>query len=248
MISQEQILERVLERVADKVADSVKQTVADAVQRELSSTVTKAMAESEFYRQVNDEMRLGLRGIYQEISSASAPAQGDSVDTGATQKLFKDTTRQIEEIMQTTLEATEKIMNTVENLLKQQEEAGSIIATLDADPKTEAALAKLDALNQSLEQSLTNIITDLSFQDLTGQRLKKVVAAITSIRETVFDLYVSTGLMLKSREEEPEKDLTLIAEESHRKVKEIKDSELKGPSQDGASQNEVDDLLASLGL
>ncbi|MDL2279734.1 protein phosphatase CheZ [Desulfovibrio sp. OttesenSCG-928-G11] len=249
MATQEEILERVLERVSDKVADSVKETVAQAVKQELSSAMSKALVESEFYRQVNDEMRLGLRGIYREISSASMEgAAAESPDTGETQKLFRDAARQLEEIMQTTLEATEKIMVSVETLLDQQLEAGSIIAALDVPEKSQAELARLDVLNQDLEKNLTKIMTDLSFQDLTGQRLKKVVAAIGSIRETVFDLYMSTGLMLKTREETPDKDPEEIAEESRRKVREIKNSELKGPSSDGSSQADVDDLLASLGL
>lgn len=242
MITQEEILERVLSRVSDKVAEAVKETVTEAVQRELSSTMTKVMVESEFLRQVNDEMRLGLKGIYQEIASASLDEE--AADTSRTQKLFKDATRQIEEIMQTTLEATEKIMTTVERLLDQQSQARALLDGLTEKNETTERLA---ALNTELEASLTDIITDLSFQDLTGQRLKKVVSAISSIRETVFDLYVSTGLMLKSQEEAPEKDIAEIAEESRRKVAEIRNSELKGPSMD-SSQKDVDDLLASLGL
>ncbi len=249
MLSQEEVLERVLLRVSDKIADAVKETVTEAVQRELSSSMTKAMVESEFLRQLNEEMRSGLRGIYQEISSVPTAEEGGSdADAGKTQKLFSDATKQLEEIMRTTFEATEKIMGTVEKLLTQQEEAGGIIASLDSgDKRQQKALAKLDALNHSLETSLTDIITDLSFQDLTGQRLKKVVSSITSIRETVFDLYMSTGLMLKTREETPEKDLSEIAEESRRKAQEIRNSELKGP-QSGTSQKDVDDLLASLGF
>lgn len=248
MISQEEILERVLNRISDQVADTIKQAVTETVTKELSSSMTKTMVESEFYRHINEEMRTGLRGIYQEISSASnSPEEGNGGDAQHTQKLFSDATHQVEEIMQTTLEATNSIMESVEKLLAQQEEAGGIIASLTVDPKEEQALAKLDQLNDSLEMSLTDIIISLSFQDLTGQRLKKVVAAITSIQETVFDLYMSTGLMMKTREEEPEKDITQIAEESRRKVAEIKSSELKGPSRD-ANQADVDDLLASLGL
>ena len=242
-----------LTRVSDQVAAAVKQTVTEAVQRELSSAMTKAMVESEFYRHLNDEMRVGLRGIYKEISSASEQPEGgvgdsdDVVEAGQTQKLFNDATHQLEEIMQTTLEAADNIMDTVEKQLVRQEEAGAIIASLEVTAKDEKSLARLDVLNAESEASLTNIITALSFQDLTGQRLKKVVAAITSIQENVFDLYVSTGLMLKTREEEPEKTITEIAAESRRKVEEIKHSELKGPTRD-ASQNDVDDLLASLGL
>ncbi len=252
MITQEEMLERVLQKVSDQVADSVRQTVTEAVQRELSSAMTKAMVESEFYRHLNDEMRSGLRGIYQEISTASHSIEGGSAQptgnsTTNAQKLFKDAKQQIEEVMQTTLEAAENIMATAENLFMQQEEAGQIIASLTVSEKDEAALAKLDALNSDLEVSLTGIMTSLSFQDLTGQRLKKVVTAIGSIQETVFDLYVSTGIMMKGREDEPEKDIAQLAEESKRKVAEIKNSELKGPSLD-SSQTDVDDLLASLGL
>ncbi len=246
MISQEDILERVLSRVSAQVADSVKATVTEAVQRELSSAMTKAMVESEFYRHLNEEMRTGLRGIYQEINSASGQ-NGDSADAGQTQKLFHEAASQIEEIMQTTLEATERIMETAENLLQQQEEAGALIASLACSSAQEKDLARLDTLNNELASSLTDIITSLSFQDLTGQRLKKVITAIASIQETVFDLYVSTGLMMKSKEESPEKSLAEITEESRLRVKEIKNSELKGPTRD-TSQNDVDDLLASLGL
>jgi chemotaxis protein CheZ len=250
MISQEEILEKVLSRISEQVTENIRQTISEAVTRELSSAMAKALVESEFYRNLNEEMRLGLRGIYHEISSASdtqpaGAAVGD--DPQKTQKLFSDATQQIEEIMQTTLEATNSILESTEKLLQQQEEAGVIIAALSAESKNEDALAKLDQLNSSLEASLTDIITSLSFQDLTGQRLKKVVTAITSIRETVFDLYVSTGLMMKSREEEPEKDIQDIAEESRRKVEEIKNSELKGPTL-GSKQSDVDDLLASLGM
>jgi chemotaxis protein CheZ len=246
MISQEQLLERVLARVADVVAETVKQTVVDAVQRELSAGMAKAMVESEFYREVNDEMRSGLRGIYREISSASADGT-EAGDAGRTQKLFSDASKQLEEIMATTLRATENIMELVEKLQEQQIEAGGIIASLDLDPKREKDLARLDVLNHELESSLSDIVAELSFQDLTGQRLKKVVGALGSIRETVFDLYVSTGLMMKTREETPEKDLTEIVEDSRRAVAEIKNSELKGP-QTGTSQAAVDELLAGLGL
>lgn len=252
MLSHEEMLERVLSRVSDKVADSVKATVAEAVQKELSSTMTKVMVESEFYKQVNEEMRSGLKGIYQLANASTEGGAGidggpAGADSGATQKLFSDTTRQLEEIMQTTLEAAENIMEKAEQLLDRQVEAETLINKLRDGSCDAKAVDKLAAFNAELAESLTGIITELSFQDLTGQRLKKVVGAIGSIRETVFDLYVSTGLMMKSREERPEADPTLIAEESRRKVEEIKNSELKGPVLD-ASQKDVDDLLASLGM
>ncbi|KAF4530867.1 hypothetical protein B566_EDAN018907 [Ephemera danica] len=249
MLSKDTILNTVLARVSDEVADSIRHTVVQAVERELSSAITKALAENEFYRQLNDDMRSGLRGIYHEIVSVAADEHTRPVGIGSDQAkaLFTDATKQIEEVMQTTLEAAEQIMEGTERLFQQQEEASVIIASLQTSGKDEQALNRLDYLNNDLASILTQIMTSLSFQDLTGQRLKKVLSAIASIQEAVFDLYVSTGLILRSKEETPEKNLQEITAESKRKVEELKRSELKGPTRD-ASQANVDDLLASLGL
>ena len=250
MISQEQIIEHVVARISDSLALSLKETLVSVTRRELSVALEDAMGEGEFYRQLNEEMRDGLKSIYKEISTASGEAQATELAASKptdTQQLFSDATQQLDEIMQTVLEATESIMETAEKLQEQQEEAGAIIAALQVLPEAEGKLARLDELNSSLEHSLTDIITSLSFQDLTGQRLKKVISAITTIRESVFELYVSTGLMMKHREKAPEKNIEQIQQESRKEMDEIKQSELKGPTR-GTSQTDVDDLLSSLGL
>jgi chemotaxis protein CheZ len=53
---------------------------------------------------------------------------------------------------------------------------------------------------------------------------------------------VSTGLMIKAREEAPQKDIKGLREEGQSKA-----SDLQGPTEE-SSQGDVDDLLASLGM
>ena len=249
MMSHEEILERVLAKVSDKIAESMKETVTETVRQELSSIISKAMVESEFYRRVSEELHRGLKGIYQ-IADASAFEEAESfrrADSGETQRLFTDAAQQVEEILQATFQATENILEKIERLLDRQRETDGLIDRLKNGTGNEENIEKIDAHNGELAIELTEIITELSFQDLTGQRLKKVVGAIGRIREAVFDLYVSTGLMMKGREERPEADVDIIAEESRRKVAQIKNCEFKG-SVSGSSQKDVDDLLANLGL
>jgi chemotaxis protein CheZ len=87
-----------------------------------------------------------------------------------------------------------------------------------------------------------SIMTILSFQDLTGQRIKRIVEALRKVEGIVLDLVLSTGLVLKAREEEPDRELSELREESRKKI-----MTLRGP-QGGVSQSDVDDLLANLGL
>lgn len=245
MLSHEQILEKAMASVAAQVAESVKSAVVAAVEQALSTTMHSALVENEFYRHINDEMRHGLQSIYKEITAASSDnaAVPDSEKTG---KLFSEASQQLEEVMATTLEATDSIMNSVEQLQDRQQEIATLLVALQ-DSTPGKMVEKLAEHSVATEEALTDIMTALSFQDLTGQRLKKVVKALTDIQESIFDMYVSSGLMLKTREEMPGKDITEIAAESKKKMEQIRGSELKGPSRD-VSQTDVDSLLADLGL
>jgi chemotaxis protein CheZ len=97
-------------------------------------------------------------------------------------------------------------------------------------------------LQEMHEADLTEIMTTLSFQDLTGQRIKRIIEALKHIEAIVFDVYMSTGLIVKARDEQPEKNMDELEQETQERV-----TKLKGPQTD-ASQSDVDDLLSQLGL
>ncbi len=257
MVSHSQFTDRIMSDVASALArqkttatldEPGRVAVLQAVKSALDASADAALADSEFYQRLNSEMRQGLQSIYKEITSAaSGPAK--PMDREAAGKLFTEAADQLTEVMTATLDATESIMTMVEGMQDRLLEAKSLLAAI-RDLVPAATAERLAANATANEAALTGIMTSLSFQDLTGQRLKKVVQVLGDIRNAIFDMYVSSGLMLKTREEMPEKNIEEIARESRRRMEEIggiKGSELKGPSK-GTSQNDVDSLLADLGL
>ena len=257
MFEQQKVVDQAMESITGLLHEYAKTTdIDDAAQKALlvfmratlSASLANALKESELYRHINTEMRQGLQTIYKTITSVAAPTAecATKEDTG---KLFCEATEQLNEVMTATFEATESIMEEVERLQDLLQETGGHLQAI----KQATDVAAVDTLIEQVttfEDSLTQIMTSLSFQDLTGQRLKKVVAALGEIQDSIFDLYVSSGLMLKTSEEMPEKEVEEIAAESKRRmdeIKEVKGSELKGPSA-GTNQADVDSLLADLGL
>ena len=252
MISEQKVVDQAMESITGLLSEYAKTTTIDeAAQRALlvfvratlTASLSSALKESELYRHINAEMRQGLQSIYKTITSVAGPGQEQHQETG---KLFCEATEQLNEVMATTFEATESIMVEVENL---QDRLMDISGQLSQVKEAEVAASLAEQVT-AFENSLTQIMTSLSFQDLTGQRLKKVVAALGEIQNSIFDMYVSSGLMLKTSEEMPEKAVEEIAAESKRRmdeIKEVKGSELKGPSTN-TNQADVDSLLADLGL
>ncbi|MBZ2171644.1 protein phosphatase CheZ [Nitratidesulfovibrio sp. SRB-5] len=248
MVTQEELLDNVMERVTNNLVVNIRDVLAATIERELTTNLTRALVESEFYRRISDDMRGGLQTIYREISTAAKPGAQEApegtlpVQREDADRLFNEASRQLDEILVTTQEATESIMDVVEVQIERQKEAAVLIEAVRAGAGVERALERLVQINAELGEGLVEILTTLGFQDLTGQRIKKIITALRTIESTVVELYLSTGLLIRAREEAPEKDISQIEAETRQVV-----SELKGP-QRGASQENVDDLLAQLGL
>lgn len=202
------------------------------------------------YRQLSADMREGLRDIYQQISTASA-ADGAAPATDA---LFHEASAQLDEVLRDTESAAMSIMEIVEKQLELQAESAELIAAAGEAP----GMARLAAINDELGSDLTTLLTTLSFQDITGQRIKKVVVALNGIERRVVDLYVSSGLVMDGAEKDPAKDAQTLHEEARKAVADFREqqqqpegktgSELKGPDRNGVSQAAIDDMLAQLGF
>ena len=221
----------------------------------INSTALRAMGtgmsnekpEAAVYKQISTEMRQGLKDIFERISTAS---KGQPLPPPNPDALFLEASSQLDEVLKDTESATMIIMEIVERHLDLQEQNATQLADLRSNGADAAAIAGLEAYNQSLGEDLTAVLTALSFQDITGQRIKKVVSALNQIETMVVELYVSSGLILDGAEKDPSKNVQELQDEARKAVKEFNQgrSDLKGPDKAGATQGAIDDMLSQLGL
>lgn len=199
------------------------------------------------YKQLSEEMRDGLKNIYQQITSASAESKGKAQDPGA---LFTEASTQLDEVVKATESAAMNIMEIVEKQFTAAGESAQLLETLQVELPDNEAIKKLKAINKKLIADLTEVLTALSFQDITGQRIKKVMHALKAIERSVLDLYLSSGLMMNAAEANPNGDAEQIQADAHKALEDFHESrsELKGPDQNAPSQGEIDAMLAQLGL
>jgi chemotaxis protein CheZ len=237
-------MRELMQKVADQLTRDLRDSLAQAVEREISKTLSGALLEGEFYRRVNDDLQKAFKEIYQEIKVAKTAGQTSPVMSEDPGELFSRASNQLDAILQTTESATVKIIDTIENLQTMSDTLAGIVKSFEKGGVSKAERETLADINSALSQDLMSIMTTLSFQDLTGQRIKIIIETIKKIEKIVLDVYMTTGLMIKARSEAPDQE----ADFQHLQAK-AKDklSELQGPQLD-SSQGSVDDLLSSLGL
>lgn len=202
------------------------------------------MPESGIYRDLSVEMRAGLKNIYHQISTAAQAGN-------QTEALFSEASGQLREVVKATETAAMDIMDIVEKQLDAAAAVRQTLAALRGRYPDEPELEQIATATASLESDLTTVLSALSFQDITGQRIKKVIAALEQLEGNVVELYLSSGLIMDAAEREPDKGADAIraeAKEALAQYQEHKGSELKGPDANGVSQAAIDDMLSQLGL
>lgn len=244
MTGNEDIVKDMMQEVSEKLVEGLKSSITEAVEKEIAKNLTASLLEGEFYRRVNDDLQSGLKQIYQEVKAARGGKEIKCITADIDpEELFSETSDQLDAVLQTTEKAAVDIIDIVENLQEMQGSVAKIVKGFESGGVTKADRRKLKKINDTLGNDLSTIMVTLSFQDLTGQRIKIIINSIRQVEKIVREVMLSTGLMIRQREEEPEIDINELSENAKSEAT----SKLSGPSAD-ASQGDVDDLLASLGL
>jgi chemotaxis protein CheZ len=175
-------------------------------------------------------------------------------------KYIPQTADQLESIIETTESAANKIMDNLENMQGQTEKIGKIVADLNEgemrfpevkrirlDSQTVDAIQPLINYIASHAQNMMSLISDsfvqMSFQDLTGQRIKRIMTLVHQMEVKLKDMIIAFGIKLNEHEKNPD-----MTKEELQKAVEEKVIELAGPQKSGygLNQADIDDLLASL--
>jgi len=244
MTGNEELVKEMMEKVSEQLDVSLHESITASVEKEIAKSLSKSLLEGEFYRRVNEDLQGGLKQIYQEVKEARGGTEIKKIEADIDpEELFSETSDQLDAVLQTTEKAAVEIIDIVENLQDLQGMVATIVKGFESGGVTKDNREKLKEINSTLGADLSNIMVSLSFQDLTGQRIKKIINSIRHIEKIVREVMLSAGLMIQQRNEEPEKDIESLSEEAKHKAT----SRLEGPTEE-ANQADVDDLLASLGL
>ncbi len=155
----------------------------------------------------------------------------------------------------------ERLESTVQEAQPEASKGPAADGTHLKDDDREKIAQALDTANGAVQQimpRITSILEALSFQDLSGQRIYKIVQLISAVQVQLLSLLVSFGAKIKKRQELPEtlaadsKAVEKVAQDEVDKMLErvsTQPSEMEGPDAEGSlDQDAVNDMLADLGF
>jgi chemotaxis protein CheZ len=218
--------------------------------------VIQKMKKNEFFELLTMELSAKLKGVARELidfrKDIQSKIEPDIVAIAA--RDIPEASNQLECINETLEESTMKIMDINEeqteiasgrlkilrSLLKEKVREDAVDINLEDAIKV--IKDQVDVLKMIEERSL-KMMEPLSFQDLVGQRIQRIIKLVRSMENRIEELIVSFGIKLKKHKEDP----TRSYEELNKDVNKYLIG-LKGPqrSGQGLNQDAIDDILENL--
>lgn len=216
--------------------------VVDVPKEELSELIvaTKAISEGDFYKEITTKLQGELGDLARYIDRTRKNLQKLHPAVTETSERIPDASSQLSAITRATEEATHKVISITERVMDTQEmlsykvkELKEVAALQVIDGSAILKITKdIEAIVNQNNTDLVETLTALSFQDLTGQQIKKIVSLVQDVEGRILDLLMSFKL---TNGEEKKKEKII--------------EQLKDPAKGlGINQGLVDELMRELGL
>ncbi len=218
--------------------------------------VIQRMKKNEFFELLTMELSDKLKGVAKELidfrKDIQSKIEPDIVEIAA--RDIPEASNQLECINETLEESTMKIMDINEeqteiasgrlkilrSFLKEKVREDSVEINLEDAIKV--IKDEVDVLKMLKERSL-KMMEPLSFQDLVGQRIQRIIKLVRSMENRIEEMIVSFGIKIKKHKEDPTRSYEELNKDVSRYL-----NQLKGPqrSGEGLNQDAIDNILENL--
>lgn len=208
--------------------------------------------EGGFFKHLASEMRQEMKDLASLIMDFKRDLTC-KIDPGISEvraKYIPQAADQLQEIIRSTEKAANRIMDNLESMERHMAEAREMIEKLKQGLAGGLTHRDLDGWIESIRQRAEDsaaLITDsfeqMSFQDLTGQRIKRTIDLVNLMEERLTKTLLSFGIKVTEKNRNPD----LSGDELENAV-EQKLSSLSGPQRagEGMNQADIDRLLATM--
>lgn len=195
----------------------------------------RAISKGDFYKEINLELKGELGSLAFYIDKTRRNLQFLNPKIKETSGQVPDVASGLSSITKATEEATHKVLTISEKVLEDRDAVSGYLEKLKDLVENNALvyIKEIEAINEENKADIIEILTALSFQDLTGQKIQKLEETIVDIEKKILELLISFGIKVDKEEGE-------VGKKALDQIEKLKTEKL--------SQNLVDDILQGLGL
>ncbi|MBI5344528.1 MAG: protein phosphatase CheZ [Deltaproteobacteria bacterium] len=147
-------------------------------------------------------IRAGLSSLTMFVDSARGGIESLESTVRISTEKFPEASGYLSNVTGDLESAANSIMTILEDLMNEQDKYPALLTALrqiitelppDKGAKAAGVIKELDSINTRTKKELMNIFAGMSFQDLSGQKIKKVMSALADVEKRIGELADSFG-------------------------------------------------------
>jgi len=241
-LSKEELLNYIKELISTGESEDLENMI-----KELRGGESKSEGGSEATVEVSENVYTSLKEIVESINDfkKTAVSKLDQSLGNISDDVIPETSDQLQAIVH----ATENATNTIIDITEKMQDSNTLLHSEmskihEMKEKLERGLVGvinvMDSVSKIREENdgyLTTILEALSFQDITGQRVNKIVNIVSKMDHNIKEIILDLGLKIKKKNKDSDPEAIKKGEELL--------ALMKGPQENGVNQDDVDDLIAN---
>ncbi len=161
----------------------------------------RAMSQGDFQHEIKEDLYGQLGEIARYINTTIKRMQSIEPNIAHASDKIPQASVQLSEISKATEEATHIVMSQVEKVLDNHDVIMHYTESAERGDNASGSMGEVKQVVSENKEILMDIITGLSFQDLTGQKIKMIVGLIEEVEKRLLQLIVTFGLKSKDTKE-----------------------------------------------
>ncbi|MEK6538915.1 MAG: protein phosphatase CheZ [Nitrospirota bacterium] len=157
----------------------------------------RAMSQGDFQHEIKEDLYGQLGEIARYINATIKRMQSIEPNLAHASDKIPQASVQLSEISKATEEATHIVMSQVEKVLDNHDVIMHHTESAERGDNASISMGEVKQVVSENKEILMDIITGLSFQDLTGQKIKVIVGLIEEVEKRLLQLIVTFGLKSK---------------------------------------------------
>lgn len=162
----------------------------------------RAMSQGDFHHEIKEELYGQLGDIARYINATIKKMQSVEPNIAQASGKIPQASVQLSEISKATEAATLNVMSQVEKVIDNHDLIIHHTESAERGNDLSNSLGEVRNVVSENREILMDIITGLSFQDLTGQKIKMIVGLIEDVEKRLLQLIVTFGLKSKDLTED----------------------------------------------
>ena len=160
---------------------------------------TEAIAQGDYYKDMSVQLQGELGRLAEFINKIKSGMMNVSAQARYTSQRIPEASLELSGVRDVTMDAANTMLELTEKVMEGQGRLAALLKGLKAE-QSAPALEEMESIVEANNGSLVSMMATLSFQDMAGQRMNKVIKMVDEVESRILEILLHLGARIEGKE------------------------------------------------